>query len=1079
MLAVIQSNRLETLADALAQTLRDVPLGPFEPEVVIVPSAGIGRWLSFALAERLGVAANLRFVFAAGYAWSLFASVLGDIEADSPFEPEPLAWRLFDLLGRERRDKAFEPVRRYLADHAGDSAETRALRRFELATRIAGVFDGYLVQRPDWLERWGRGELLGLGADEGWQAALWREIATALRVADKPHPRERFFAALEDDLTARAVLPQRLHLFALSALPPLYLDTFRRLGEYLAVNVFALNPGGLAYWGDIRRRTVSAAGPDAPPVGNALLASWGRHAQAFFDALADAPSVERFEDPGPATALAVLQSDILHLRDRGAEAGDAPALALAVDDRSLGFAVCHSPTREVEALQDWLLDAFERDPSLAPSDVLVLVPDLDAYASAIGSVFGSAPESRRIAFTIADRGLVRASAIARALLRLLSLPRSRLDAETVLALLDTNAVARRFGLLEADVAVVRRWVHESGIRWGRDAAALESLGFPASGEHTWRHGLDRMLLGYAMREEAAALYRGRLAYDPIEGTEARALGALATFADAVFALEQALREPRSAARWAALLEDVQERFLAPALDELDEAAALRRAVLRFADEARRGGCESPMPLAVVRRELEARLAPETRVESFLAGGVTFAALRPNRPVPARVVVLLGMNDGAFPRQSPPPSFDLGAQAPRRGDRVLRDEARYALLEALLGARERLLVSWTGRSARDNAAKPPSVVVSELRDVVGRSFIGEDGGDALGRLTTLHPLQAFSRSYFVPDRDPRLWSYAEQYAEASRVAIGAQVLRAARRVVPAPLAPPALETEISLEQLVRGVQDPARRFLRDRLGIVLGEGEAALETSEPFVLDKLQEWTLRTETYALMLHGASREAAEAVARERGRLPHGATGEAAFHACLGEVLPVVERMRSAGVRGGQPPLPFRIEVGGATVRGTLRGRFAHGLALGIPGTRRARHWLEAWIMHLVFHLADPDREHVTEQHALGGTIELQPIVQAHDQLAALVQLWQRAAERPLPLFCESSFAYARALIEGADALQAARKRFEPGADGEGGYPERERPYIELAWRGVEDPLDAEFAALAAAVFLPVLEHMRESL
>jgi exodeoxyribonuclease V gamma subunit len=485
----------------------------------------------------------------------------------------------------------------------------------------------------------------------------------------------------------------------------------------------------------------------------------------------------------------------------------------------------------------------------------------------------------------------------------------------------------------------------------------------------------------------------------------------------------------------------------------------------------------PVPLAIVRRRLEALLAPDARSEAFLAGGVTFAALKPNRPVPARIVVLLGMNDGAFPREVRPPSFDLCASAPRRGDRVMRDEARYAVLAALLGARERLLVSWTGRSARDNTPKPPSVMVSELRDVVARSFSCEGEGAALDRLTTVHPLQAFSRRYFLPDREPHLWSYADQYAEASGAAIGAGPLRSMRRLVTAPLVAPATETEVSLERLVRGLQDPARRFLRDRLGIVLREGEAELDATEPFALGSLEQWTLRAETYALMVAGASREDAATVARERGRLPHGAMGDAAFHACLAEVVPVVERVRSAAARGGEAPLPFRIEIAGTTLRGTLSGRFAHGLALGLPGKRRARHWLEAWVAHLVFHLADPRPDHVTEQHALDGTIELVPVREPREHLAALVQLWQRAVERPLPFFCESSFAYAQACTEDRDAQQAARRKFTPQGD-YSGPAEREKPYIELAWRGVEYPLDTEFESLACEVFLPVLEHARPS-
>lgn len=1086
MLSVLQSNRLEVLADALASTLREAPLAPFSAEVVIVPSAGLGRWLSFALADRLGIAANVRFVYAASYLWSLFARVLPDIESDSPFEPEPLTWRLFDALARDRRGPAFAPLRRYLADKPGDTPETRTLRRFDLAARIAAVFDGYLVQRPDWLERWGRGKLLGLGDDEGWQAALWREIAIALRVADKPHPRERFLAALDTDLTARAELPERLHLFALSALPPLYLDTFRRLGAYLPVNAFALNPAGLAYWGDIRKRAVAPApqDEDTSSLGNALLASWGRHAQAFFDALVDAPSVERFAGPGLRSALAVLQSDVLDLRDRGGPDGETPPLTLSPDDRSLGFAVCHSATREVEALQDWLLDAFEGDPSLAPGDVVVLVPDLETYASAIGSVFGTAPEARRIPFAIADRGVARESAIARALLLLLSLPQSRLDAESVLALLDTDAAARRFSMSAEEVVSARRWVRESGIRWGRDGAARAALDLPASEEHTWRHGLDRMLLGLALPEEGPALFRGRLPYDQLEGTDARLLGALAGFADAVFALEDALRAPRSPGEWRALLEDALERFFAPALEEHEELGLLRHALARFAENARIGDCETPIPLAVVRRALDALLAPAARTEAFLAGGVTFAALLPNRPLASRIVVLLGMNDGAFPPQARPPSFDLSVRHPRRGDRIVRDEARYAALDALLGARDRLYVSWTGRSVRDNTPKPPSVVVSELRDVVARSFHAEgDDGDILARLTVEHPLQAFSRKYFERRHDddrksaPALWSFSEQYAQAGRAA-ALSPSRPQPRFFDATLAPaPLTERELPLATFIRGLQNPARRLLRDRLGLALREGEGVIESAEPFALNALEAWQLREETYRLLVGGASREEAAALARARGRLPHGAMGDAAFHVVLGDVMPVANAVRSAAARDGAPPLPFAFDLGPVLLQGVLEGRYAHGLVIGHPGKARARHILAAWITHLVFHLVDAKRSHATELHALGEAIELKPVKDPAGHLHALAQLWIRAASRPVPFFPETSWMYAKAVADGAgEPLALARKCFEPRDDGNS-ITERAEPHVELAFRGVEDPLDEEFTALALEVFMPLLDNLEK--
>jgi len=1089
MLTVFQSNRLETLADALRDALLEDRGDPFAPETIVVPSGGVGRWLQFALAERLGIAANLRFAYAASLVWQLFGRVLADIPRDSPFEPEALAWRFFALLGRERSTEAFAPVRRYLAPAAVESRDDATGRRFELAQRIAQVFDRYLVHRADWLQAWAAGRTLGLGPDEAWQAALWREATEALEGGPRQHPSERFFAELERRPAAKDALPRRLHVFAVSALPPLYLDVFTRLADHRPVTLYALNPGGLAYWGDIRKRHAAAAHAEAQhvEVGNALLASWGRHAQALFDAIAGAYCVEAFADPGTSTLLAALQSDVLNLRDRGdPRPGEPPSDArpargtIAPDDRSLALAVCHGATREVEAFHDWLLDAFERDPTLTPGDVLALVPDLEAYAPAIEAVFATAPEGRRIPFTIADRGLARESDTARTFVALLRLPLTRLDAESVLGLLDTPAVARRFGFAPSDVATVREWVRETGIRWGRDADARRAYGFPALADHTWRAGLERLLLGYALPADGPKLWGGILPYDDVEGTGAALLGALASFADEVFALDAELRRIHSSWGWRRLLDALLDRFFAPDDDEEGDLQLVREAIARVATEAARGGCDEAVPLTVLRRTLEGALAPVARTQSFLAGGVTFGALLPGRPIPVRVVALLGMNDGVFPSTAQPPSFDLMATRPRAGDRVPRDESRYALLETVLGARDHLYVSYTGRSARDNAALPPAVVVSELRDMIRRGFVREDGADPVAAITLTHALQPFSARYFLPSAEGdgrQLFSYSEQYATASRAAArAARSGNTPRRFVTGTLpATGERVTELAIETLIRGIQNPARRFLRDRLGVVLEEGESLIEATEPFALDPLAAAIVRRETFDALVAGAHPQAARDAARARGRLPHGAMGDAAFYACAGEVAPVADFVRSMLAAGTLPPVAIAIPLGALTLRATLSRVTGEGQVAWHTGKLNPKQWIGIWARHLAFNACDVGAGRPTLVCGLRQRIDLAPIEDARQQLAALLHLWVRAGQEPVPFFPWSSHAFADVTRKGrGDPLRVARAKFysNESSDVPG---ECEDAHVELAFRGVDDPLAGDFGLIAIDVFAPLFEAM----
>ena len=298
MLALVQSNRLEALAEALAITLREQPLAPLAAEIIVVPSAGIGRWLGFELADRLGIIANTRFAFPASYVWSLFADVLPQVPRQSPFDPGRMIWRLMRLLGRTRADAAFASVAHYLASGAIG-------RRADLARALAARFDAYAAYRPEWLEGWLAGRRYGLGEHEAWQAILWGELAADAPHLPHIHPKEAFFSNLDTNPAARDRLPARISLFGVDSIAPLYLEIIERLGEYVDVVLYLLSPSR-EYWGHIVRPRTIARTEVAEPLaasylesGNRLFASLGQHGRALFDALAARapPGVEHFPAP--------------------------------------------------------------------------------------------------------------------------------------------------------------------------------------------------------------------------------------------------------------------------------------------------------------------------------------------------------------------------------------------------------------------------------------------------------------------------------------------------------------------------------------------------------------------------------------------------------------------------------------------------------------------------------------------------------------------------------------------------------------------------------------------------------------
>ena len=1050
MLHLHCSNRLEVLADGVADLMQAAPLAPLEDECIVVPSSPLGRWLGFAVARRLGVAASVRIEFAAAFVWRLIRTVVPGVPESSPLEPETLHWRIAALLAGLRERPDFAPVASYL-DAGGD------VQRHELAAAIAAAFDRYLVYRPDWIEAWSAGRTVGLGPDESWQAVLWREIAGSLPPAMQAHPRTRFLAALQARAPGVERLPARVHLFAVAALPPLYLDTFARLAEApgFDVHFHVLDPCR-EYWGTIAKRRAAAEaiatgapGAEHIEVGNELLAAMGWHARSTLDALygLDSGDPSAFVDPGRETVLARLQSDILDLAERSAEA--------ASGDDSLAVHVCHGPTREVEVLHDRLLDAFERDATLRPEDILVLVPQIDAYAPAIEAVFATAPEERRLPFSIADRGLA-TSTVARAFRQLLALPGSRFEAETLVALLETAAVGRRFGIALDDLSLVRQWLRDAGVRWGRDERHRESLGLPATRANTWRAGLDRILLGYALPGDDAHLFAGVLPYDAVEGGAAALAGRVATFAESAFDLAEDLARPRPLPAWESRLERVLGDFFAPDADEADDVALLRSAIAGVARGAERAGAREPVPLAIVVRELATAAEAGVRSHAFLGGGITFAALLPGRAVPARIVALLGLNDGEYPRQHRPPGFDLAARHPRTGDRIRRDEDRYAFLEALLAGRDKLWITYTGRSVRDNDPRPPSPLVAEVLEAVTRA----SGEEAARACVIEHPLQAFSRRYF-DGSEPKLFSYAAAYATPSRRDAAPPPFLAR------PLAPATPSPKLPLEALCTALRNPARRLLRDRLGIRLEAGEGALEETEPFDLDPFAEAGLRRRTFAWLREGRAAADVLALARASGELPHGVAGNARFARIVAEIAPLAA---SAAAAASFEPATIEVDCGARRLVATVGSpeRF-------VPGRVRARHRLEAWVYHLALQCVRPQ---ASALHGIDSGVRFEPIEDAAAHLAALVLLETRMGNELVPFFPETSLAYAEARSAGADAdARAARAWF---SDASGDHPgERDRDgYFALAFAHVADPLDAAFRELAVAVCGPLVAAAAET-
>ena len=351
-LKLYHSNRMEVLADRLAEILAAPLVEPFAPEIVLVQSRGMERWLSMALADRHGVCTNVRFPYPTHFVHALFQAVDPALPARSPYEPAVMTWDLVDLLSALPDRPEFQPLTAYLGD------DGNGLKRYQLASRIAALFDQYLLFRPEWMPAWERGQ------ETHWQAALWREIVRRKGPVHRVALRRRLLATIGDATVPLPGALERIAMFGISSLPPFYMQILAALAARIEVNLFIVNPCR-EFWEDIvsereaGRIAERLAGYDRRPeayhleAGNRLLASLGPLGREFLQTIAELSAEEfpEFVDPGDATLLAAIQSHILNLKERTSAGGAGPF----ADDGSLRVHVCHSPLRETEILHDALL----------------------------------------------------------------------------------------------------------------------------------------------------------------------------------------------------------------------------------------------------------------------------------------------------------------------------------------------------------------------------------------------------------------------------------------------------------------------------------------------------------------------------------------------------------------------------------------------------------------------------------------------------------------------------------------------------------------------------------------------------
>ncbi|VFP83225.1 exodeoxyribonuclease V subunit gamma [Candidatus Erwinia haradaeae] len=990
MITLYHSNKLEMLKRLLCREIKEKPLcNPLCPEVVLVKGSNIVPWLKISLAEEFGIAANIDFPSPENFIWDIVHGVFPLSPKKSLFSKSSMRWKMRAILPSLLQDECFVMLRHYLIDDIEDH------KLFQLTSCVAILFKEYMVNHPEWLHQWGRLERVEeLGDAQTWQAPLWVALVAHIRRLEEPRRGSidfflNFLFIFKNFITRPPGLPDRVFIFGLSTLPISYVEA---IGMHTDVHIFFTNPCRY-YWGDIPDNTCLTQlknhhrnhykdGHSIPQfrniehvfsafntvgewhLSNPLLSAWGQSEREnlFLFVQCATKEICAFVNTEPCNLLQTLQYDILELKDHSMlylkdnhKTHSYGKRIITLDDHSVAIHVCYSLYHEVEVLYDQLLVMMQADPALTVRDIVVMAADINIYRPFIQAIFSSSVSDRSLPFYIADEKFIEGNSFIKIFHVLLRLPDSQYSAEEVLSLLEYPAVSDCFGINQEDFLLLRRWVSDSGIRWGLDDQNACDSELPITAQNTWKFGLHRMLLGYAI-DSAAGEWNGILPFDESSGLNAELVGKLAEFLICLKKWRTRLSTPLNLSGWLPICRQILDDFVSKNADNETELVLIEDQWNKVINHGIQALYHEIIPLSRLRDELNLYIDEQSISHPYLPGFINFCTLIPMICVPFKVVYLLGMNEGVYPRTMLPFSVDLmhnkslTAHTQKSNNRCLNSE-KYIFLDALNSANEKFYISYVNISIHDNTECYPSLLVSELMEYISYSFIlaqdlDKDTASSAIAITNhiqhVHRRIPLSKNHLIhPIKSCEvftLWPPTSKHSNALYSSLGHVVLQDE-------------ETSLNVDTLINFWRHPVRYFFQSRLGIFFERDDSVLSDIEPFVVDSIARYQMDSQLLKAIMNQTDPWLLYTAFKAAGMLPYGVWGKLFWEQRVADMGQLSSRIAPhyAPVHNREISLHINRKL---LLTGYLTQVQAHGLLRWRPGVLNFQDALTLWLEHLMY-------------------------------------------------------------------------------------------------------------------------------
>ncbi|MBT3176318.1 MAG: exodeoxyribonuclease V subunit gamma [Desulfobacula sp.] len=1096
--------------EALASVLEAVPDNPMMPEWIGIQSRGMKQWITMQTAKKLGVCTNMHFFFPRQMIDQIITSYKPLENQGANFNEDHIFWSVMKLILENGSQKSLSSIENYIKN------DETGKKLYQLSMKIAKVFDDYQVYRSQMLIDWQTHSPNEVSKDPAakWQEVLWRKI-----VSKDPHNhmayKTRFFLEkFSSEMVNKDNLPSRISFFGISALPEIFLQVFEKMSQIMDINFFLLAPSNLFFFdiksprqlGKMAVKEETGVDPEVLyyEMTNPLLSSLGTSGKLFHSCLESfnyhEPFDYLFQDPvnesGKSNTMLVhIKSDILNLVSRKQGDNDTP-VTIAASDTSICIHACHSPMREAQVLKDLLLEEFEKDPELSPHDIIVMMPDIESYAPFIESVFTL---ETLLPFSISDRRKRSESESLDAFLKILALRNARLEQKQVLDLLLSDSIAKKFNISFDEIHMIEEMVEDAKILWGKDAKHRENLGLQPFEENTWQFGLQRLFMGMAMPENHESLVKGIMPCQPFEGLDLEVLGKFAAFCHTLFSCLEFLDGRKTIKKWCEELKKISALLIDRNFKNGEDLIFLIQTIDELKENAKKAGFKDIVSFEVINSLIEKKLDQNISQGNFLAGNITFCNIMPMRSIPFKITVLMGMDEKSFPRQDFTPGFSLIKQYPKAGDKIERDEDRYLFLETLLSARSKFICTYTGMSIQDNSKIPCAGVVSELSDIMERSFIFQKGY----AYYFFHPLHPFDEEYF--NQKNGFFSFSKDNCNITKALAQSrsEIKRVERNIfVRASLKKSKDQiSTITLDEIIQFFKNPVQVYMKEGLNIKIPDVEDQTCDREVFSISGLDQYILGSFLVENKTGSSNRDQLYSIVKARGILPLGKKGKFEFEKIMDIADPVIYAARAITSKRKLPSIVREINIGDLRVSNNFSDIREDGIYFVSFGKLNSARLLSAWIRHLFLNICAPPG-YPGETIIIGRDPKgKKPVVSfsfpalesgAIKYFKELTQIYNKGKDSPFYFFCETSWQFVQALLKDdfelepsrldRDLLVSAMKKSRPSWYG--GYyqtGEKQNRYVSYCvenndpFESVQALFSSGFVENSIAVYKPLLQNL----